>query len=261
MARRRETPQTVIHARTDPIRIVPLHVPAALALAPSAPPPQLSYRGGPLLTNVEVFTAFWGAAWQQQPQSGLFAEPEPVLRRHPDERPDRSAGRVQRRRKTIGHGERVGTTIITAPVLGHSVSDGAVQHMLQQEILTNTAFPKPNPNTLYFVYLPQGWRWFQGGALVPGVLAATTTMSTGRSCTRSCRFPTVRGCTGGLSTLDALTSTSSHELCEAITDPIPGQGWYDDVHGEIGDICAWKTKRVGAYTVQQEWSNQANACG
>ena len=62
MARRRETPQTVIHARTDPIRIVPLHVPAALAAAPSAPPPQLSYRGGPLLTNVEVFTVFWGAA-------------------------------------------------------------------------------------------------------------------------------------------------------------------------------------------------------
>ncbi len=164
MARRRETPQTVIHARTDPIRIVPLHLPAALALAPSAPPPQLSYRGGLLLTNVEVFTAFWGAAWQQQPQSGLSQNLnqffDVILTSALIDQLDEYsvAG------KTIGHGERVGTTIITAPVLGHSVSDGAVQHMLQQEILTNTAFPKPNPNTLYFVYLAPGVAVVQGGA-------------------------------------------------------------------------------------------------
>jgi hypothetical protein len=57
-----------------------------------------------------------------------------------------------------------------------------------------------------------------------------------------------------------LRDASSHELCEAITDPIPGQGWYDDTNGEIGDICAWQTKKVGDYTVQLEWSNQANQC-
>jgi hypothetical protein len=32
---------------------------------------------------------------------------------------------------------------------------------------------------------------------------------------------------GGMTNLEALTTTSSHELCEAITDPVPGQGWYD----------------------------------
>ena len=58
----------------------------------------------------------------------------------------------------------------------------------------------------------------------------------------------------------ALTSTSSHELCEAITDAIPGHGWYDDANGEIGDICAWKNKQVAGYTVQLEWSNRARAC-
>jgi hypothetical protein len=73
-------------------------------------------------------------------------------------------------------------------------------------------------------------------------------------------YPGCNGCTGGLSAFDALTSTSSHELCEAITDPIPGQGWYDDANGEIGDICAWETKKVDRYTVQLEWSNQANRC-
>ncbi|MDQ2733619.1 MAG: hypothetical protein M3Y55_01205, partial [Pseudomonadota bacterium] len=73
-------------------------------------------------------------------------------------------------------------------------------------------------------------------------------------------YPGCKGCTGSLSTLAALTSTSSHELCEAITDPIPGEGWYDSHNGEIGDICAWNTKKVGAYTVQLEWSNKAKKC-
>ncbi|MGH3578425.1 MAG: hypothetical protein ACRDU0_12830, partial [Mycobacterium sp.] len=73
-------------------------------------------------------------------------------------------------------------------------------------------------------------------------------------------YPGCAGCTGNLAPFDALTSTSSHELCEAITDPIPGQGWYDDANGEIGDICAWKTRKLGAYTVQLEWSNRNNTC-
>jgi len=73
-------------------------------------------------------------------------------------------------------------------------------------------------------------------------------------------YPDCAGCTGALAVTDALTSTSSHELCEAITDPVPGQGWYDDQNGEIGDICAWKTKKLGAYTVQLEWSNKAGQC-
>jgi hypothetical protein len=71
-----------------------------------------------------------------------------------------------------------------------------------------------------------------------------------------------QGCVGGMVTLDALTATSSHELCEAITDPIPGTGWYNNYHGEIGDYCAWQMKpaRIGGYMVQKEWSNSANGC-
>ncbi len=46
----------------------------------------------------------------------------------------------------------------------------------------------------------------------------------------------------------------------AASDPIPGQGWYDDNHGEIGDICAWQNKKLGTYMVQLLWSNKAGAC-
>ena len=50
------------------------------------------------------------------------------------------------------------------------------------------------------------------------------------------------------------------KLCEAITDAVPGSGWYDDTNGEIGDICAWNFKQVSGYTVQLEWSNKQGAC-
>ena len=73
-------------------------------------------------------------------------------------------------------------------------------------------------------------------------------------------YPDCSGCLGGLTRLEALTSTSSHELCEAITDPIPGQGWYDDANGEIGDICAWQTTVLSGWTIQLEWSNRAGKC-
>src|SRR5437879_7505813 len=59
-------------AHGDAIRIVPLHLPdsvrqptkEAVAAGPVAAA-QLTYRNGPLLTAVEVFTIFWGAAWQK----------------------------------------------------------------------------------------------------------------------------------------------------------------------------------------------------
>ena len=251
----------------DFVRIVPMHLPEGVSDAtsgvPAAPPPNLTYRNGPLLGAVEVFVIFWGAAWNSAPQSGIaqsltqffpFILTSPLI----DQLAEYDVPGT-----SIGHGTYAGTTTITTPALRHSVSDHAIQTMLKKEISGNSAVPPPTPNRLYFVYLPPGVSVSQGGS---------------RSCTAFCGYhnnvsganpaiyyaampyPSCQGCLGGLAPLDALTSTSSHELCEAITDPIPGQGWYDDNHGEIGDICAWKTKQMGAYTVQLEWSNKAGKC-
>ncbi|KAI8833162.1 hypothetical protein BJ741DRAFT_710492 [Chytriomyces cf. hyalinus JEL632] len=57
----------------------------------------------------------------------------------------------------------------------------------------------------------------------------------------------------------------SHELVEAITDPLPPQGWYSQTFGEIADICS------GIYSqllddagkqrwVQRLWSNKEAKC-
>lgn len=120
--------------------------------------------------------------------------------------------------------------------------------------------PQPTRNSLYFVYLPPGVAVVQGGSKSCQAFCGYHDAINNQIFYAAMPYPGCAGCLGGLQTLDALTSTSSHELCEAITDPVPGQGWYDDNNGEIGDICAWKTEKVGQYTVQLEWSNKNNKC-
>jgi len=160
--------------------------------------------------------------------------------------------------KTIGRGSLTGSTAISANAPAGSVTDSALQQELRRWIASR-AVPQITPNSLYFIFLDPGIVSIMGGS---------------RSCQSYCGYhsdagkayyavmpyPTCAGCLGGLSLLDAMTGTSSHELCEAITDPVPGSGWYDDVNGEIGDICAWNFKQVVGHTVQMEWSNQQRKC-
>jgi hypothetical protein len=247
----------------DPIRIVPVHRVEELVQpahgAAAAPAAELTYRGGALLTAVEVFTVFWGSWWQASGGASLATELNGffdyiVASELLDQLEEYSVGG-----QTIGHGSRIGTTMIAEPALGASIGDAQIQQTLQQLIRAGT-LPSPTAKTLYFLYLP------------PNV---SVTMGGSRSCQSFCGYhdatsasvyyavmpyPGCAGCAGGLALLDTLTQISSHELCEAITDPVPGEGWYDDHYGEIGDICAWRTRQLGGYTVQLEWSNRQNAC-
>jgi len=232
-------------------------VAAPRVVAPAAA--QLTYRGGPLLTAVEVVTVFWGAAWNEATAQAMaqslndffqFVVSSPYV--------DQLAEYGTPQQK-IGRGRYVGTARVTASTPGASVTDSAVQQMLQGE-LTRKALPAPTANTVYFAFLPAG---------------VTVVAGSERSCQAFCGYhdrsasglfyavvpyPNCSGCLGTLRPLDALTSVSSHELAEAITDPVPGQGWYNDANGEIGDICAWQNKTLGTYEVQLLWSNRANGC-
>jgi hypothetical protein len=77
---------------------------------------------------------------------------------------------------------------------------------------------------------------------------------------------------------DAVLNVTSHEHNEAITDPEPVSGWYDDTDfftgGENGDKCAWyfgsesgsngskynQTINGHHYDLQLEWSNSDRDC-
>jgi len=259
---RKMTERSIYPAHGDPIRVVPLNVPQELIGDKAAPAvaPHLTYRNGPLIKNVEVFTIFWGAGWEKSPASNLIAQvnqffghilTSPLI----DQLAEYSVPG-----QAIGHGKFTGTLSLTTPPLHHSVSDTGIQHMLQHVIATDNAVPQPSPDTLYFVYIQPGTRVVQGGSASCQAFCGYHNDISGQIFYAVMPYPGCPGCTGSLEALTALTSTSSHELCEAITDAIPGQGWYDDTNGEIGDICAWKTKTVGQYTVQLEWSNKANKC-
>lgn len=236
-------------------QIVPLKDPRTVQVVAAA---NLTYRGGPLLGAVEVTTIFWGAWWQQAPQSALIAQlnkffDDILVSALMDQLAEYSVLST-----TIGHGTRVASiTVPAAPPM--TVDDFAIVTFLQGQIDAG-AVPKANANSLYFIYLPSG---------------TTVTLSGQASCSSFCGYhsvagagvyygvepyPDCSGCLAGLSAFEALCATSSHELCEAVTDPLPGQGWYDDNNGEIGDICAWQTKTLDGYTVQLEWSNSAGAC-
>ena len=248
----------------DAVRIVPLSLPRELTqptidAAVAVEAPNLTYRGGPLLTAVEVVALYWGHAWASSQASLVqhlnacfdFILSSDLLDR---------LGEYGVSGKPIEHGRRTASVAVPAPDPPVNVRDAEIRAFLQKQLASNPAIPKAGPNSLHFIFLPPGVRVTQRGT---------------RSCQSFCGYhdaigstlfyavmpyPGCPGCRGGLSVVDALTTTMSHELSEAITDPIPGRGWYDDAHGEIGDICAWKTRKLGGYTIQMEWSNSAGSC-
>lgn len=66
---------------------------------------------------------------------------------------------------------------------------------------------------------------------------------------------------------DSTDSTVSHETYEIITDPDVNNGtlgWYNNLRGEIGDMCrsSYGTVALNAvsYNIQKEWSNHYSAC-
>ena len=219
----------------------------------------LTYNGGPLIENVQVFTIFWGKLWGQSPASTTLIQQlnqffgailtSPLIDQLAEYNVPNQA---------IGHGSFTGTKVISANAPSGSIADSAIQTQLKSWIAAKIVPPTTN-NTLYFIYLDPNVVSIMGGS---------------KSCQSYCGYhsnvgkvyyavmpyPTCSGCLGGLQAFEALTGTSSHELCEAITDPVPGSGWYDNTNGEIGDICAWNFKTVAGYNVQLEWSNQQNKC-
>jgi len=239
-----------------PLRIVPLHTAPRIA---SATAPQLTYRGGPLLTNVQVISIFWGTAWQDPENSALTQHMDNFLDFILTSKLMDQLAEYSVPGKSIGHGKRTASLNFTASEPGKSVSDAKIQTMLQDEIAAGI-LPANTPNSLYFVFLPPGAQVEQGGSKSCQTFCGYHDATAGNIFYAVMPYPGCTGCEGGLAVPDALTSTSSHELCEAITDPVPGSGWYDDANGEIGDICAWKTKTLGGYVVQLEWSNSADAC-
>ena len=180
----------------------------------------------------------------------------------------------------IGRGTVIGPYTITPSTNATTIDDTQIQAELQAQIAAHN-LPDPatdgagNVNTLYMVYFPLGY---------------TITLQGASSCQDFCGYhgtyvnnnlsipygvlPDLSGscnggCGSGPTVFDNLTSVSSHELAESITDTEVGiasvfdrpLAWYDpSFNGEIGDLCNHQHAPLSGYTVQNEWSNLNNAC-
>ena len=138
------------------------------------------------------------------------------------------------------------------------ISDSSVQSYLAG--LFNAGSVSFNNHTIYGVYLPQG---------------TTSTLGRYRSCTSYCGYHSsftysgqtalyavfpYNDCSGcslsGKSVLDMETIVTSHEIREAITDPV--NAWWESSSGyEADDKCAWHNlyQQTGGAWVQPEYSN------
>lgn len=164
----------------------------------------------------------------------------------------------------------VGTAVVLPTAPASSVTDDEIQALLSARIADGT-LPAANGKTIYVLFYPQ----------------ATTITRTG---TKSCvDFAAYHGWTkvGGQdapyavipqcsssslpSTLPALTVSASHEITEAVTDPIglslnetndPYSLWFAPYSGnEVADMCEWLSDyavtEVGIGTSARIWSNAA----
>src|SRR4051794_38136597 len=128
--------RTIVPAHHDPVRIVPLQRTEVLfgvgnAAATAGSVPNVTYRDGPLISAVEVFTLFWGSAWKAAAEQSLMHDInvffdvicQSVLI---DQLAEYSVPAFPVRR-----GQRIGSLQVQTPPIKPSVSDTAIQHMLQ----------------------------------------------------------------------------------------------------------------------------------
>ena len=257
-------PSLIPAGPADSIRIVGLHTPGnTLEAAPghSLASPQLTYRGGPVLSQVKVYNLFWGSAWGRPPQRDQAHELNRFVGRLLESPWMEQLGEYDLPGREVGFGRVLGSSLVTHTNLRGSVSDRAIQHMLTQEIAGRGGIAEPSPNTCYLIFAPPGLAVVKGGARSCQAFCGYHDHVEGQIFYAVVPYPQCRACTAGLAIGDALTVITSHVLAEVITDPVPGQGWYDDLHGEVCDVGPWMTRKIWDYTVQGIWSNRMGSCG
>lgn len=218
-------------------------------------PGQLDDHGSSVVSSANFQPIFYNGATAAALQSGIDA----MLTNFSNSDPGM---------KVITQYSKTGNAISAA--LGHSadlvdnlpaprrISDAGVQSYLTG--LFNAARIVATTNTIYGVYLPQG---------------TTSTLGSSRSCTSYCGYHSsytysgktilyavfpYNDCSGcslsGKTVLDMETIVTSHEIREAITDPV--NAWWESSSGyEADDKCAWHNlyQQTGGAWVQPEYSN------
>jgi len=243
------------------------HGDAAWTVAVPAKMPQVVGSGGPTLTSPVV-------------QAITFSNYD--LGSYVDDLVKRIGGTNYWRAAVSEYG--IGPLTAAAPVhlaegAPGSTDDATIQSWLAQKVASDPSFIAPSADSLYVVFYPfsttiafQGLQsCFTVGAWHSSFVSngATIAYAVVPECTQSDK-----------TTLQTVTATTSHELVEAVTDPLPltttmAYATVDPDHlffqiilhgGEVADMCAqWPSSYITpsgfAYMVQRTWSNAAALAG
>jgi hypothetical protein len=206
---------------------------AAFAQRHRTPPPiALTYRGGPLLSHVRVATLFWGSAWGGSSLAGYFNGFFGTL--FADGRFMANLAQYSVSHYPIGNGTFAGTVVDTQQPPG-KLHDAQIQTEIRSQI-TAGHLPKPDANTVYFVFTPPGVEAFDRY----GSNSVDDFYSYHDYASGSGGFPyAVIPYDNTLDDPRLMTIYASHELAEVVTDPAPSDrqlGWYDDYYGEVADV-------------------------
>ncbi|KAJ3253050.1 hypothetical protein HK103_001012 [Boothiomyces macroporosus] len=249
------------------------HNSASLQNAAAPAGAKLTYYGGPVISNVKVFTIFWGGQSNVQYASQINQFYTGVTNSALFD----MLAQYDTPTQNIGRGSFIGSYDYTGAATG-TLDDSTIQTTLKS-LISSGKVPAADSNTYYAIHFAPGVSITQGGSSsCVEFCAYHNTIQNGSGYIYYGIIPDQGGsCAGGCGSdsnpFNNLCSVSSHELIEATTDPAVGLAtgnsaplaWYDSNNGEIGDICnAQQGTIVGGdgntYVVQAEFSNKDNAC-
>ena len=227
-------------------------------------PPGTTFQnfGGPIIGNVDIQLVFWGRQW---------ANPLPPA----------APADIQNRIQTIMHspylskltqygcsgtGRLRGTTFVTDTDPPNPFNDASVQNfvigLIDNETLTE---PDEDWDLFVCVFMPTYANYGPGGLSGAHSSVVWSDYDLFDVDNDSVRLAWI-GNPGGAGAIDSITTTFSHELVEACTDPetTGSPAWRQTPCGtptacEIGDVCS-SVARVYGVQVQAYWSQSDGAC-
>jgi hypothetical protein len=259
------------------IRSIVWLVPLASLVAGSAGAvaPNLTYRGGPVVSNAQIVMVNWNSSVPAYVQSGMPAFYSDIVRSDYWGILEEYSTATQR----IRFGTFAQSYTITPVKTSSTLTDADVNTELANQISAGH-LPTPsldasgNVNTVFMVHFPstisislQGSlscvafcaynSTFTSGTLKVGV-GVIPEQGNGGQCKRAC---------GGSTDFEAETLTSMSVLANVVTDPQVGVNvlsWYDDNNGELAFLCQSPAVTVPAngntYAVFPLWSQHAGVC-
>jgi hypothetical protein len=237
----------------------------------------VSYFGGPVISHVKVNLVYWGAGVAPETQASLEAFYRGIVDSTYIDQMAEYATNVNAvdgragTNQSIGRGSFGGTFTITPVNKSARLTQADLEAELEAQIKSG-GLPKSDADSLYMIHFPDGYR---------------ISISYGESCSawfadhevyRSKNvgdvYYAVFPCeSGDSSNFGMLTFAASHELAEAVTDPMsPLQGapaafpagWLRPDDQEIGDLCTGSrgafTSGGVTYSVNPLWLNSRGGC-